>query len=107
MTHQGQVFDICSFVLLVFSIARTARRRLWPSMQGSSSLKTKIANHCLVTKPIEEMLPNGHTKKIRHPVSITLHNDSVQSSIRHKMPDSHSLVSYEAKVISCEVCEDV
>ena len=56
---------------------------------------------------IEEQLPNGQTKKIRKPFVITLHNGSVQSSVRHEMPGSHSLVSYEAKIVSCGPCEDV
>jgi len=56
---------------------------------------------------IEEQLPNGQTKKIRKPFVITLHNGSVQSSVRHEMPGSHSLVSYEAKIVSCGSCEDV
>ena len=56
---------------------------------------------------IEEMLPNGHTKKIRKPNVITLHNDSVRASLRHEMPTSHELLSYEAKIVSCQPCEDV
>jgi len=55
---------------------------------------------------IEEQLPNGQTKKIRKPNVITLHSDSVESLIRHKMPGSHSMVSYEAKIVSCTPCED-
>ena len=56
---------------------------------------------------IEEMLPNGHTKKIRKPNVITLHDDSVSASIRHTMPSSHEMLSYEAKIVSCQPCEDV
>ena len=56
---------------------------------------------------IEEQLPNGQTKRIRKPNMITLHNGSVQSVIRHEMPGSHSMVSYEAKIVSCQPCEDV
>ena len=56
---------------------------------------------------IEEQLPNGQTKKIRKPFLITLHDGSVQSSVRHEMPGSHSLVSYEAKIVSCGPCQDV
>ena len=56
---------------------------------------------------IEEQLPNGQTKKIRKPNVITLHNDSIESLIRHQMPGSHELLSYEAKIVSCEPCEDV
>jgi hypothetical protein len=56
---------------------------------------------------IEEQLPNGQTKKIRKPFVITLHSGSVQSSVRHEMPGSHSMVSYEAKIVSCGPCEDV
>ena len=55
---------------------------------------------------IEEQLPNGQTKKIRKPNLITLHNGSVESVIRHEMPGSHSMVSYEAKIVSCKPCED-
>jgi hypothetical protein len=56
---------------------------------------------------IEEQLPNGQTKRIRKPFVITLHDGSVESLVRHEMPGSHSMVSYEAKIVLCGPCEDV
>jgi len=53
---------------------------------------------------IEEQLPNGQTKKIRKPTVQTLSDGSVSSVQRHEMPASHDLVSYEAKIVSCQPC---
>ena len=54
---------------------------------------------------IEELMPNGQTKKIRIPRMVKLNDGSATMVVEHRMPSSHSLRSYEARIVQCQTCE--
>ena len=54
---------------------------------------------------IDELLPNGQTKKERLPRFVKLNDGSLTEMVRHEIPASFELRSYEAKVVSCVKCE--
>jgi hypothetical protein len=54
---------------------------------------------------IDELLPNGQTKKERLPRFVKLDDGSLTEMVRHEIPASFELRSYEAKVVSCVKCE--
>ncbi len=54
---------------------------------------------------VEELMPNGQTKKIRIPRTVKLNDGSSTMVVEHRMPSSHSLQSYEARIVQCQLCE--
>ena len=54
---------------------------------------------------IDELLPNGQTKKERLPRFVKLDDGSLTEMVRHEIPASFELRSYEAKVVSCVKCD--
>jgi len=54
---------------------------------------------------IDVLLPNGQTKKERLPRFVKLNDGSLTEMVRHEMPSSFELRSYEAKVVSCVKCD--
>jgi len=54
---------------------------------------------------LDVSLPNGQTKKERLPRFVKLNDGSLTEMVRHQMPSSVKLRSYEAKVVSCVKCE--
>jgi hypothetical protein len=54
---------------------------------------------------LDVLLPNGQTKKERLPRFVKLNDGSLTETVRHQMPSSFKLRSYEAKVVSCVKCE--
>ena len=53
---------------------------------------------------IEELLPNGHTKKIRKPGFAKLNDGSYSSVMKHRMSADFEMLGFEAKIVSCERC---
>ena len=54
---------------------------------------------------LDELLPNGQTKKERLPRFVKLNDGSLTEMVRHEMPSTFELRSYEAKVVSCVKCD--
>ena len=54
---------------------------------------------------LDELLPNGQTKKERLPRFVKLNDGSLTEMVRHEIPASFELRSYEAKVVSCVKCD--
>lgn len=54
---------------------------------------------------LDILLPNGQTKKERLPRSVKLDDGSLSEVVRHPIPSSFELRSYEAKVVSCVKCD--
>lgn len=54
---------------------------------------------------LDELLPNGQTKKERLPRFVKLDDGSLTEMVRHEIPASFELRSYEAKVVSCVKCD--
>ena len=53
---------------------------------------------------IEELLPNGHTKKIRKPGFAKLNDGSFSALIEHRMSSELEMLGYEAKIVKCQPC---
>ena len=53
---------------------------------------------------LEELLPNGQTKKERIPRFVKLNDGSLNEMVRHEMQSSLQLMNHEAKVVSCQKC---
>ena len=53
---------------------------------------------------IDELLPNGQTKKIRKVRYVQLNEGSLSEVIEHRMSADFELRDYEAKIVSCERC---
>ena len=53
---------------------------------------------------IEELLPNGHTKKIRKPGFAKLNDGSFAEVVQHRMSADFEMLGFEARIVSCEVC---
>ena len=54
---------------------------------------------------LDVLLPNGQTKKERLPRFVKLNDGSLSEMVRHQIPSTFELRSYEAKVVSCSKCE--
>jgi len=54
---------------------------------------------------LDELMPNGQTKKERLPRFVKLNDGDLNEVVRHEIPASFELRSYEAKVVSCVKCE--
>ena len=54
---------------------------------------------------LDELLPNGQTKKERLPRFVKLNDGSLSEMVRHQIPSSFELRSSEAKIVSCVKCE--
>ena len=53
---------------------------------------------------LEELLPNGHTKKERIPRFVKLNDGWLTEIVDHEIPTSLELLNHEAKVVSCQKC---
>ena len=53
---------------------------------------------------LEELLPNGQTKKERIPRFVKLNDGDLNEMVRHEMSSSLQLLNHEAKVVSCQTC---
>ncbi len=54
---------------------------------------------------LEELLPNGQTKKERIPRFVKLNDGSLNEMVRHEIQSSLQLLNHEAKVVSCQKCD--
>jgi len=72
------------------------------SVEVSTSESCAKIEHDLV---IDVRLPNGQTKKERLPRFVKLNDGSLTEMVRHEIPSSFELRSYEAKVVSCVKCD--
>jgi hypothetical protein len=53
---------------------------------------------------LDELLPNGQTKKERLPRFVKLNDGSLSEVVQHQIPSSFEIRSHEAKVVSCVKC---
>ncbi|MDX1388603.1 MAG: hypothetical protein R3344_05410 [Acidobacteriota bacterium] len=53
---------------------------------------------------IEELLPNGQTKKVRKARFAKLNDGSFNEVVEHKMSADLEMLGFEAKIVSCEIC---
>jgi len=53
---------------------------------------------------LDVLLPNGQTKKERLPRVVKLDDGNLSEIVRHEIPASFELRSYEAKIVSCVKC---
>ena len=53
---------------------------------------------------LDELLPNGQTKSERLPRLVKLNDSGFTEIVRHQIPSSVELSSYEAKIVSCQRC---
>ena len=53
---------------------------------------------------LDELLPNGQTKKERLPRLVDLSDGAYEEIVQHKIPASLQLSSYVAKIVSCQRC---
>jgi hypothetical protein len=53
---------------------------------------------------LEELLPNGQTKKERIPRFVKLNDGDLNEMVRHEISSSLQLLNHEAKVVSCQKC---
>ena len=54
---------------------------------------------------IEEQLPNGQAKRVRKIRQVKLDDGSLTEIVEHTLAEGHRMLSYEAKVVECRVCE--
>ena len=53
---------------------------------------------------LDELLPNGQTKKERIPRFVKLNDGGYDEVVEHKIASSIQLLSHEAKIVSCQKC---
>ncbi len=53
---------------------------------------------------LHEIEPNGNGNRVRIPLEETLHDGQLTMEVKHEMPASNRLDSYEAKIFSCSRC---
>jgi hypothetical protein len=53
---------------------------------------------------IEELLPNGQTKKVRKPEFAKLNDGGFSALVEHRMSSDLELRDYRAKIVRCQVC---
>lgn len=53
---------------------------------------------------LDELLPNGQTKKERLPRLVKLNDGAYEEIVKHQIPASVELSNYEAKIVSCVRC---
>jgi hypothetical protein len=71
------------------------------SVEVSSSENCAKIEYDLV---LDELMPNGQTKKERLPRYVQLADGGYYEVVEHKIPASFQLTSHEAKIVSCVRC---